>query len=119
YSFLMLANWSVSGTWSFPKFGGGAYAFMLSLGTLVVAQVTNAATGPKGSGEVHPAVSDLVVHGGVLAPERVQQVLWTLVAAIGFLLTVIGSYSTPTELPTIPTELLVLMGISSAGYIAG
>ena len=119
YSFLMLANWSASGGWSFPKFGGGAYVFMLSLGTLVAAQVTNAATGPKGSGEVYPAVSDLVVHGGVLAPERVQQVLWTLVAAIGFFLTVIGSYSTPTELPTIPTELLVLMGISSAGYIAG
>ena len=119
YAYLFFAQHSVRGNWAFPGFGGGGYALMISLGTLVGASILSSTVGSKGSGDVYPAMSDLVLHGGVLAPERVQQLVWTVIASISFLFIVIGSYGTDTGMPSIPNELLVLMGVSSAGYLAG
>jgi hypothetical protein len=98
---------------------GFAYTFLISLGTVVLAQATSAMKGVKGAGQMHPARSDLIVHGGVIAPERVQQVVWSVLAGLAFLWITIRTYATATALPTIPEELLVLMGISSAGYLVG
>src|SRR5215203_3717901 len=75
--------------------------------------------GVKGSGEEHPSVADLVVHGGVLALDRVQQVVWTLIALGMFIRITVSTYETASSLPEIPTELLTLMGLSSAGYLGG
>lgn len=75
--------------------------------------------GAKGAGEEHPSLADLVVHGGVLALDRVQQVVWTLIALGMFIRITASTFATATELPAIPVELLTLMGLSSAGYLGG
>jgi hypothetical protein len=119
YLFLYYAHGLLETNWSFPKFGNAIYAFLISLGTLIAAQATSLGMGVKGAGEEHPSVADLVVHGGVLALDRVQQVVWTLIALGMFLRITISSYETASSLPEIPTELLTLMGLSSAGYLGG
>jgi hypothetical protein len=119
YVFLFVARGLVESVWTFPPLAGFAMTFLISLGTLVAAQATTTIKGAKGSGDLRPSIADLVVHGGVLALERVQQVIWTIIAIGMFLWIVYKSYTTATELPVIPNELITLMGISSAGYIAG
>ena len=119
YLFLFLGHAFVQDTWDLPVLSGAAYTFLVSLGTLVAAQVTTAIKGSKGSGEENPSAADLFVNGGVLALDRVQQALWSLIAGGMFLGSTIATYSTSTGLPNIPQELIVLMGLSSAGYIGG
>jgi hypothetical protein len=119
YLFLYFAHGFVDQYWAFPNLGGAVYAFLISLGTLVVSQATTKGVGPKGAGEVHPSLSDLVMHGGVLALDRVQQVIWTLIALGMFMRIVVTTFGTAQGLPPIPQELLVLMGLSSAGYLGG
>jgi len=78
------------------------------------------ARGPKGAGEIRPRLSDLITMGGVVAPDRVQYLVWTIVGAIGYMLTIHSL--DPREissLPSIPTTLLALGGVSAAGYIGG
>ena len=68
-----------AGTWTFPPLSGFPYLLMISLGTLLAAEFTSQAKGRKGAGVLNPSPSDLLVHGGVVAPERVQQLVWSLV----------------------------------------
>jgi hypothetical protein len=119
YMFLFFARGLIEDTWVYISLSGFAYTFLISLVTLVGAQATNVTKGVKGAGEVYPAVSDLIMNGGVLAPERVQQLVWTVVAGIGLVVITIKTYATAAALPSIPTELLALMGISAAGYLGG
>jgi len=119
YLFLFFAQGIYQGQWRFPGLQGFAITFMISLGTLLLAQATSSVKGSKGAGLVHPTPADLIVHGGVLAPERVQQVVWTALTGFGFLWILLKTYATSEGLPEIPTELLVLMGLSSAGYLGG
>ena len=119
YLFLYLAHGYVENDWGIPNLGGAIYTFLISLGTLVVAQATTQGQGAKGAGEVHPSPADFVMHGGVLALDRVQQVVWTVLAIGMFIRTTVSTYDTATALPAIPQELLVLMGLSSAGYLGG
>jgi hypothetical protein len=119
YLFLYYAHGYVEGRWGFPNFGNSIYAFLISLGTLVAAQATNKGMGVKGAGEEHPSVADLVVHGGVLALDRVQQVIWTLIALGMFVRITVSTFATADALPSIPSEMLTLMGLSSAGYLGG
>lgn len=119
FLFLYYARGYVEESWAYPKLGNAVYAFFISLGTLVAAQATSIGQGVKGAGEVHPSPADLVVHGGVLALDRVQQVIWTLIALGMFLRITVSTYATATALPDIPPELLGLMGLSSVGYLGG
>ncbi|MBW4560772.1 MAG: hypothetical protein KME32_06360 [Mojavia pulchra JT2-VF2] len=119
YLFLFIGRGSIQGVWEFIPLSGFGYTFLISLVTLVTAQATSTIRGSKGSGEVNPAWSDLVVHGGVVALERVQQVVWNLIIGIAFIVILLVTYTTASSLPTIPSEILVLMGISAGGYIGG
>jgi len=119
YLFMYYAHGFVERSWFYPKLGNAIYAFLISLGTLIAAQATNRGMGVKGAGEEHPSMADLVVHGGVIALDRVQQLIWTLIALGMFVRITVSTYATATELPDIPNELLALMGLSSAGYLGG
>ncbi|HWS86299.1 MAG TPA: hypothetical protein VN282_05020 [Pyrinomonadaceae bacterium] len=119
YLFLYFGHGFVKNDWGFPSLGNTVYTFLISLGTLVASSAATAGQGAKGAGEVHPSLSDLVVHGGVLALDRVQQVVWTALAVGMFLVITVRTYDTATALPDIPQEMLVLMGLSSAGYLGG
>ncbi|HEY0464248.1 MAG TPA: hypothetical protein VGC79_08570 [Polyangiaceae bacterium] len=92
----------------------------ISAGTTIASMGISSARGPKGAGPVHPSFSDLISTGGIVAPERFQFLLWTFVAIGTFLFTV--SRADPaviSDLPAIPSRLLWISGVSSAGYLGG
>lgn len=92
----------------------------ISAGTTVASMGITLGRGSKGAGNVQPGFSDLLGTGGVVAPERVQFLLWTLVAIGAFLLCVFSSEPTRiNDLPAIPSRLLLLSGVSAAGYLGG
>jgi hypothetical protein len=119
YSFLFIGRGMTAGNWAFPPLNGLLLTLVISTGTLLGAIVTGNVRGQKGSGAVHPAPADLIMHGGVIAPERIQQVLWSFLAGIAVVWIVVTTYTTATALPDIPQELLTLMGLSSVAYVTG
>lgn len=93
---------------------------MISASTAILAQGITNSKGPKGSGEVHPTIADLVTSGGLAVPERFQFLLWTVLGAIVFVFLVFASDpGMIKDLPTIPPGFLEIMGVSSLGYLGG
>jgi hypothetical protein len=121
YLFLAASKSFVQGSAAFPDIPPGLPGIILaSVATVVISTGITSAKGDKGAGEQLPNLSDFIASGGVVAPDRLQFAIWTLVG-IGTFLTIIFR-SDPrdiNDLPTIPTGFLQLMGISSAGYLAG
>ena len=92
----------------------------IGAGTAVGAQVVSNLRGPKGAGQERPNVGDFVMSGGVAAADRVQMLVWTLLGVGLFIMTVLQHRPGEIEtLDTVPEGLLLLMGISSAGYLGG
>jgi hypothetical protein len=92
----------------------------ISVGTSVAAVGVSSLAGGKGAGNFHPSMSDFITSGGVVAPERLQHLLWSIVGAGGFLFFSYAiSPATITSLPPLPDGFVSLMGVSAAGYIAG
>jgi hypothetical protein len=90
-----------------------------SAGTAVVVEGISSSK-PKGAGSVRPGVSDLITSGGMVVPERLQFLLWTIVGIFTFMGLIFASDPAIIErLPAIPAGFLTLMGISSAGYLGG
>lgn len=121
YIFFAVAKSVIQGSAVFPDIPGGLPAIILfSAGTTVAATGITSTRGTKGAGQLHPSLADFITNGGVVAPERLQFVVWTVVGIFTFLTIVFKSDPlTLSELPTIPDGFLQLMGISSAGYLAG
>jgi hypothetical protein len=93
---------------------------LVAAGTAVGSQIVTSAKGPKGAGEESPSFADFITSGGVVAPDRLQMLLWTILGVSAFFFAVLQlEPGTITDLPAVPERLLVLMGISSAGYLGG
>ena len=121
YVFLVISTSVVQGSTVFPDIPDGLPGIILaSAGTAVLATGITSSKGTKGAGPVHPTLADFITNGGVVAPERLQFVVWTVVGIVTFLTIVFSSDPlTVNGLPKIPSGFLELMGISSAGYLAG
>lgn len=123
YLYLLISSCLVQGKLDFLDVPSGLPGIVLiSAATTAIAQWTQSTKGPKGAGGPYPTVSDFVSVGGVVVPERFQFFLWTLLGAGIFLfLTFLRDPGTisETNLPTVPSGFLQLMGISSAGYLGG
>lgn len=121
YSFFVLSKLIVQKTLTIPDVPGSLPGIIaIGAGTAVTAQFLSNVRGPKGAGDELPAISDFVTSGGVVAPERVQMVVWTLFGVIAFLLaTILRDPTTIEGLPSVPDGLLYLSGISSLGYLSG
>jgi len=121
YVFLAVSKSLIQGSAVFPDIPTGLPGIlMVSVGTGVLAATITNSKGTKGAGEVHPSLADFITSGSVVAPERLQFVVWTVVGIFTFLTIVFKSNPmTVTDLPRIPDGFLQLMGISSAGYLAG
>jgi hypothetical protein len=92
----------------------------LSVGTTALAIGATEARGGKGAGPIHPGLGDFITTGGVLAPERLQFFLWTIIGVFGFVTaTLAQDPATVTQLPKVPDNFLPLMGVSAGGYLAG
>jgi hypothetical protein len=121
YVFLAVSMSVIQGSAVFPDIPAGLPGILIvSVGTGVLATIITNSRGTKGAGEVHPSLADFITSGGVVAPERLQFVVWTVVGIFTFLTIVFKSNPmTVADLPRIPDGFLQLMGISSAGYLAG
>jgi hypothetical protein len=121
YVFLAISKSLIQGSAVFPDIPDGLPGILLaSAGTTVLATGITSSKGNKGAGPIGPSLSDFITTGGVVAPERLQFVVWTVVGIATFLTIVFNSDPlTVSTLPKIPDGFLELMGISSAGYLGG
>jgi hypothetical protein len=113
----ILIQWSNE----FPDVPAGMATLIgLSAGTTVAAAGLTAARGPKGAGPLSPTPADFISSGGVVVAERFQFFVWTIVGVLSFVGVVLNSDPAHlSTLPPIPDNFLALMGVSSAGYLAG
>ena len=121
FVYLFLCRTYVQWNFTFPPIPEGLPTLLgVSAGTTVVATGITAQHGSKGAGPVHPSMADFISSGGIIAGERFQFFVWTLVGCLGFLAIILSSDpASLTQLPDINGTFLTLMGISSAGYLAG
>lgn len=121
YIYLCVARSLVQGVWTLADVPTNLSGILLiSIGTSVVSTGLSKAGVDKGTGEAEPMLSDLITSGGVVAPERLQQLIWTVLGGIAFVFyTVSISPAAIEALPTIPAGFLQLMGASAAGYLGG
>jgi len=121
YIYLVLSRILVQSTFQFLDIPAGLpIALLISASTSVLAHGITSLKGSKGAGNLKPGLSDLITTGGVVAPERFQFLVWTLVGAPVFLfLVLIQDPGAIKELPNVPTGFLELMGVSSLGYAGG
>jgi hypothetical protein len=121
YFYLAASRAYVQGVWTFiaiPDNLPGIVFISATTGALAV--VATNSRGPKGAGDMHPSLADFVSSGGVVAVERVQFFIWTIIGALVFLwLSLVQTPVDILELPKIPESFLQLMGISSLGYLSG
>lgn len=121
YLVLTISKSLVQGEFVFSDVPSGLPGIILiSAGTTATAQAAKRINGPDSSGNIFPSLADFVSSGGDVLPDRFQFFVWTIVGVSTFLFVVV--FSDPASintLPTVPTGMLVLMGISSAGYLGG
>ncbi|MCX5538091.1 hypothetical protein M3A49_01010 [Paraburkholderia sp. CNPSo 3076] len=119
--YLSVARSFVQGMVTFSDIPDGLPGVLVvSVGTSVAVGGVSAIRGGKSAGPFSPSISDLWSVGGIIAPERFQFFLWTLVGAVGFLVyTVALDPASIQNLPTLPNGFLQLAGISAAGYVGG
>jgi hypothetical protein len=121
YVYLAVSKSYVQGSSVFPDIPPGLPGILLaSVGTVVISTGITSAKGDKGAGNPEPSLSDFIASGGIVAPDRLQFVVWTIIGIATFLgIVMLSDPSTVNDLPRIPPGFLQLMGISSAGYLAG
>jgi hypothetical protein len=121
YVYLAIAKNYFQEVFGLPAIPAGLPGIIgISAGTAVASQVVTAINGPKGAGQIKPSLSDLVTSGEVVAADRVQFLVWTLIGAAGFVIfTARLDPRTLRDLPDIPATLLTISGISSFGYLGG
>jgi len=121
YLFLAVSKSYVQGSATFPDIPSGLPGILLaSAGTAVLSTAITSVKGDKGAGNPVPNFSDFITSGGVIAADRLQFAVWTLVGILTFLTIVFMSDPRNiNDLPSIPSGFLQIMGISAAGYIGG
>lgn len=121
YLFLAVSKSVVQGSATFPDIPSGLPGILLaSVGTAVLSTGIASAKGDKGAGEPQPSLSDFITTGGLVAADRLQFAVWTIIGIATFLGIIFQSDpSNINDLPSIPSGFMQLMGISAAGYLAG
>ncbi len=122
YVYLFLCRTLIQGDFRFPDVSQNLpQLFFISAGTTVAPTAITANWGSKGAGPIRPSIADFISTGGLVAGDRFQFFIWTLVGCAGYVYLVISmNPETPNiSLPEIPQNFLYLMGVSSAGYLGG
>ncbi|HXB21377.1 MAG TPA: hypothetical protein VNV88_08350 [Candidatus Solibacter sp.] len=121
YLFLAVCKSVVQGSATFPDIPSGLPGILLaSAGTAVLSTGIANAKGDKGAGDPQPSLSDFITTGGLVAADRLQFAVWTIIGIATFLGIIFQSDpSSINDLPSIPSGFMQLMGISAGGYLAG
>jgi hypothetical protein len=121
YLYLLLAYVLTQGKLVFPPLQSTLSVLLMGTGgTSLAAAALSKTRGPKGAGSPDPSISDLVSSGGVLAGDRAQFFIWTLIGVGGFVFLVLRQMPEKiVALPEVPSELLTAMGVSAAVYVLG
>ena len=121
YIYFYLSRILIQWSSEFPDVPPGIATLLgLSVGTTVAAAGLTAVRGPKGAGPLSPTPADFISSGGVVVAERFQFFVWTIVGVLSFIGLVLNNDPAHlSALPAIPDNFLALMGVSSAGYLAG
>jgi len=121
YAYLTLCRTLVQSTFDWPPVPKNMPELLgISAGAGVIAAGISSLKGSKGAGGIRPSAADFITTGGVVAGERLQFFIWTIVGALTFLYIVLRiNPGLLQELPTIPDTFLYLMGFSSAAYLGG
>jgi hypothetical protein len=116
YVYLTVAQSLVQGSFALADAPIGIAKILLtSVGATVAAVGVSSFAGNKGSGEFEPSLSDLLTSGGVIAPERVQFLLWSVIGSLSFLaFTFFVGPADITALPRVPDGFWQISGISAA-----
>jgi hypothetical protein len=121
YIYVFLASLLVQWKFALPDVPSQVAGLLgISGGTVIASAGLSANRGTKGAGLQYPTGADLICTGGVVAPERFQFFVWTIVACFGFL--ILLTQQDPAHLaqfPDFPSGLLYVMGVSAAGYLGG
>lgn len=121
YVYLYLCRIFIQGSSDFPQIPDNWPTLLgVSAGTTVLAAGITRFHGSKGSGPIHPSLADFVCSGGLVVGERFQFFIWTLMGSLGyFVIVVLADPISLSSLPDVKGPFLTLMGVSSAGYLAG
>ena len=121
YVYLSVSRSLVQGNLEFADIPENLPGILLvAVSTSALAVGITSAKGAKGAGDPGPSLADFVTTGGLVAPERVQFLVWTLVGFGTFVfLTLSTEPGQIANLPAVPERFLYLMGISSFGYLGG
>jgi hypothetical protein len=121
YVFLTVSRVLCQGVLELAEIPGNLPGILaISAGTTVASNGITSQKGPKGAGGVQPSITDLISTGGVVMPERLVFMAFTLLGIGTFVFSVLRSDPTSiSTLPGIPEGLLLLSGIGAAGYLGG
>lgn len=121
YCYLTIANLFIQWKFTLPPIPEGLPTLLgLSAGTTVAAMAITDNISSKGGGPARPSMADFITSGGLVAAERFQFFVWTIVGVAGFLsMLIFADPATITELPRLPDNFIYLMGISSVAYLGG
>lgn len=121
YIFVFLSHLLIQWNFSFPTIPSGWPTLLgMSAATTVAAVGITSNRGSKGAGSILPSTADFICTGGLVASDRFQFFIWTLVGCAGFLaLVLLQDPSVFKDLPDVPSGFLYLMGISATGYLGG
>jgi hypothetical protein len=90
--------------------------------TSFVAAGVKSLRGAEGAGRNKPRLSDLWTTGDVVAIEKVQLVIWTVIGVTSFFVCILSldpMQLSPTSIPDVPKSLMELAGLSGSLYVAG
>jgi hypothetical protein len=121
YLYLFFSRSLIQGRFEFIDIPSGLPGIILiSSTTILLSEGISNTKGSKGAGNIDPEWSDLISIGGVITPERVQFLIWTILGSLAFIF--VALLQTPEnikDLPQVPQGFLQLMGVSSFGYVGG
>jgi hypothetical protein len=121
YVYLSVSRSLVQGNLEFSDIPENLPGILLvAVSTSALAVGITSAKGSKGAGDPGPSLADFVTTGGVVAAERLQFLVWTIIGVGAFIfLTLSTEPGKIQNLPAVPERFLYLMGISSFGYLGG
>lgn len=124
YGYLVVTYVRVQGRFVLPAIPDNVLPLILITAT---GSVLSEAINRRGPGGKLPAKGFgsgireiLTANGRTAALDRIQLLVWTLAGVVGFLVMALGTDPSDTsDLPVIPGNLLLLMGVSTGVYSAG